>query len=197
MEIIQKFVDISIENYISLATPDWDPLYISKAEITDSRFIDTEKPEKDGLLAWKATDSFITDNEILEVEKELLHSLPESFKFYLKYKNFYDLDMLSDVWLFKPLIPKVWKEKILDSTFNGYPREFVYDKGLIPFANYSDWGLTCFNTNKSTDGSEYEIVVWDHENPTEFEVKAENFQKLLGGIVDDFENGEGDIVIIN
>ncbi|MCE7995176.1 MAG: SMI1/KNR4 family protein [Roseivirga sp.] len=187
MDIIQRFVDVGLEKYSSLATPDWDPMYIEKEEIQDSRFIDAEKPKKEGLLAWKPIESLITDDEILEVENELKYPLPESFKAYLKYKNFYELDVMSEVFLFRPLIPGIWKNNILDATFNGYPREFIYDKGLIPFGRYSDWGLTCFNTNKSAGGAEYEIVIWDHDDPYESEFRAESFDKMLKAILDNYE----------
>lgn len=194
MEFIKRFVDVGLEKYASLATPDWDPMYIEKERITDSRFIDTEKEEKEDQVAWKPIDSLITDDEILELENELKFPLPESFKTYLKYKNFYELDVMSEVFLFDPLIPNVWKEKILDSTFNGYPREFIYDRGLIPFGRYSDWGLTCFNTNKSTEGNEYEIVIWDHDVPFETEFRAVNFEIMLKEILDNYEQNKDGVI---
>ena len=197
METSKRFVDVSIENLMSLASPEWDPMYIEEDEITDTRLIDSEKTKKDGLIAWRPIDSLISDNEILEVESELKFPLPASFKWYLKYKNFHELDVLSNVLLFRPLIPEIWKKKILDSTFNGYPKEFIYDKGLIPFADFSDWGLTCFNTNKSSGGNEYEIVIWDHERPTETEYKADNFEKMLKDILDNYDENKDGVLMIS
>lgn len=197
MEIIQRFVDVGLEQYSSLATPDWDPMYIDKDEIPDSRFIDSEKPEKDGCLAWKPIESLITDDEILEVEEKLKRPLPQSFKAYLKYKNFYELDVMSEVFLFNPLIPGRWKKNILDETFNGYPKEFIYDKGLIPFGRYSDWGLACFNTHKTSEGYEYEIVIWDHDDPYKSEFRAESFEKMLKEILDNYEQDKDGVIIIS
>ncbi|GAA0892995.1 hypothetical protein GCM10009122_26740 [Fulvivirga kasyanovii] len=196
MEIIERFVDLNLDSLASIATPEWDPFYISKKSLTDNNFIDPEKEEIEGQIAWKAIPSLIEDSEISKLEQELKFKLPDSFKYYLKYKNFFELDVLSNVLMFTPLMPEIWAKKILDSTFNGYPREFIYDKGLIPFTNYSDWGLTCFNTNNSSEGSDYQIVVWDHENPEEFETKAKNFASLLESIVDNYENNKDGVIII-
>lgn len=49
--------------------------------------------------------------------------------------------------------------------FRGYPREYMIDKGYIPFADWSDWGCLCFDTNNASPDNNYEVVLWDHEMP--------------------------------
>ena len=182
---IYRFVDKSIEELIN---PEFDFFYIDKSQIMDARFVDSSKPEKDEKLAWKPIPSIIDDNEIESLEKELKLMLPPSFKAYLKYKNFYELANLSDIWMFCPLIPFKWKEKILEQTFDGYPQEYLYDKGLLPIADYSDWGLTCFNTLKKDINGEYEIVMWDHELPDEFKPIATSLNDLFEQALTEFES---------
>jgi len=182
---IKRFVDKSIEEQVM---PEFDFFYVDKTEISDSRFLDESKIEKDGKLAWKAIPSLISDKEIEEFENTIKVKLPNSFKEYLKYKNFYSLFNLNDVWMFCPLVPDVWSEKILKETFDGYPREYIYDKGLIPFADFSDWGLTCFNTTRRLENGEFEIVMWDHERPDETEHLANSIYELFEKALEEFEN---------
>ena len=185
-KVIEEFVDFSIQD---LVNPDFDFFYIDKSEITDSRFIDESKPPLDNTVAWKAVSSLINETEILDLEAELKFSLPPSFKHYLKYKNFYALGVISHVWMFAPLIPEIWKQKIVEDVFEGYPREFLFDKGLIPFADYSDWGKVCFNINKVDNDGEFEIIRWDHDDPENPEFLASNFVTLLESIVDNYKEG--------
>jgi hypothetical protein len=63
--------------------------------------------------------------------------------------------------------------------FDGYPREFLIDQGYIPFADWSDWGMLCFDTNRRDTNYEYPIVLWDHERWDEYEPFSDNFSELL------------------
>ena len=69
--------------------------------------------------------------------------------------------------------------------FNEYPRELLLDKGKIPFANWSDWGLLCFDTNNKHTNNEYPIVLWDHEMFDEFEPKYINFEAMINELNSD------------
>ncbi len=63
--------------------------------------------------------------------------------------------------------------------FNGYPREYLIDKGYVPFANWSDWGLLCFDVDTLCDDNNYPIVLWDHDRADEVEFKYSNFENML------------------
>ena len=63
--------------------------------------------------------------------------------------------------------------------FDGYPREYLIDKGYVPFADWSDWGLLCFDTNRNTNDHNYPIVLWDHEIADEVQDLYKNFYDLL------------------
>lgn len=147
--------------------PAYDFFYTEQENLKDLRLIDSSKPIQEDSIAWKAIDSLISNQETEQVEAELKVRLPDSYKYYLQYKNFYELAHLTDVWMFCPLIPQVWQTKIKQAAFNQYRRGYLYEKGLVPFADCSDWGAVCFNTNVKQDDGEYEIVIWDHERPRE------------------------------
>lgn len=53
------------------------------------------------------------------------------------------------------------------------------DKGIIPFAHWSDWGMLCFDASEDKPNNEYPIVLWDHETADQFEKKYENFEQML------------------
>jgi hypothetical protein len=56
-----------------------------------------------------------------------------------------------------------WRASLSDMLYRGYPREFLIDKGLLPFAGMSDWGLLCFDINRGYLNANYPVVLWDHE----------------------------------
>ena len=189
---IETFVDLSIQDLIEC---DFD-LYVNELKL-DRRLLDETKPQQGKQLPWKPIDSLIEDNEIADFEQELKHPLPESFKHYLKYKNFYELGVISSVHMFTPLIPGAWKNEIIDSACKGYSKIHLYDNGLIPFARYSDYGLVCFDTNCKDQNGEYEVVKWDHEDPENAEPMASNFAGLMEDLVKKYNEGmAGGILII-
>ncbi len=63
--------------------------------------------------------------------------------------------------------------------FDGYPTEYLIEKGYIPFADWSDWGLICFDTNKSKENNNYPIVLWDHEMANEVQNQYKNFYNMI------------------
>ena len=89
--------------------------------------------------------------------------------------------------MFCPLIPEKWSNKIREACFNPYQRNYIYDKGLLPFADYSDWGATCFNLNERQQNGEYEIVIWDHERPNDWEHLADDLVEMFANILSDYQ----------
>jgi hypothetical protein len=55
----------------------------------------------------------------------------------------------------------------------------IPDKGYLPFANYSDWGLWCFSLNERNEQNECPVYLWDHERPDDFEFVADNLEAAL------------------
>ena len=112
---------------------------------------------------WIPIESKVTDDEIADFENYLGHNLPEDYKTFLKFKHFYELNIGEAGFCAHPVY--TWRKELSDMIFDGYPREYMIDKGLIPFANWSDWGHLCFDTNNASPDDNYEVVLWDHEMP--------------------------------
>lgn len=121
---------------------------------------------------WLPLTSTITDVELQGLEAETGFNFPEDFKIFLKHKHFYELQ-ISEI-SFCPLPASSWKTSLREMMFETYPREFLFDKGYVPFAVYSDWGLLCFDTHNNNV-----VVRWDHEIEDSFEYQYQNFYELL------------------
>lgn len=130
-----------------------------------------------GWHKWYPVESSVSDDEISAVESQLKFNLPRSYKTLLKHTHFYEL--IIDEARFSGQEIRKWKKHLVDRAFNGYPRELLIDKGYIPFADWSDWGLLCFDTSISVVDNEYPVVLWDHERWDQFDLFSDNFQSLL------------------
>jgi len=131
----------------------------------------------EGWQKWYPIESTASDSEIEALETQLNYKLPTSYKDFLKHKHFYEL-YISEA-RFSGQEIRNWRRHLIDMAFDGYPKEFLIDKGYIPFAVWSDWGLLCFDTNKPAKENEYPIVLWDHERWDEFEEYSDNFENLI------------------
>ncbi|WP_106918056.1 SMI1/KNR4 family protein [Chryseobacterium aurantiacum] len=114
----------------------------------------------------------MTDTELQEFEEETGFVFPDDFKIFLKHKHFYELQ-ISEV-SFCPLPINSWRASLREMMFDTYPRKFLFDKGYVPFAVYSDWGLLCFDTHNNNA-----VVRWDHEDVDSFEYQYKDFHELL------------------
>jgi hypothetical protein len=122
---------------------------------------------EDDWVYWKPTNSNVTDDEITAFEEDLGFKLPMELVLIIKYKHFIELH-IGEVEIF-PMPSHGWQLSISKGIYNSWPSKFLIDKGYLPFAMYSDWGLWCFNLNDKHEDGIYPIYLWDHED-------AENFQ---------------------
>jgi hypothetical protein len=127
--------------------------------------------------SWLAIPSKVTDEEIANLETKLSNPLPGDYKTFLKYKHFYELYIFEAQFCKHPI--HTWWEELEDMVFDGYPREDLYDKGYIPFATWSDWGMLCFDVNRNDGSNNYPIVLWDHEEPDEVSDRYDNFYDMM------------------
>jgi hypothetical protein len=144
--------------------------------------IETEMadPNQVGIEEWRTwipIKSKVTDEEIKDFEEHIGHKLPDSYKVFLKHKHFYDLQISEVSFCSHPV--NIWRSKQTDRIFDGYPREFLIDKGYLPFADWSDWGLLCFDTNRHKGDFNYPIVLWDHEIAHEVKDEYDDFLDML------------------
>lgn len=126
---------------------------------------------------WFPIPSKVTDAEIDDFEQLIGQNLPMSYRRFLQYKHFYELT-IGKCWFFAHPV-NVWRSELAKEIFEGWPREYLIDKGLIPFASWSDWGLLCFDTSTESEENEYQIVLWDHEQPDYFQMEYSSFESML------------------
>ncbi|HEV8512419.1 MAG TPA: SMI1/KNR4 family protein, partial [Cyclobacteriaceae bacterium] len=92
---------------------------------------------------WHPIDSKVTDSEIEEIQDRIGHKLPDDYKTFLKHKHFYELHISQVSFCRHPV--NTWRAQLTKMIFEGYPTEYLIEKGYIPFADWSDWGLLCFD----------------------------------------------------
>lgn len=138
---------------------------------------------EDDWVYWMAIPSTANDLELREVEERLGTSFSPQYREVLQYKHFIELQ-IGEVSFFRHPSDS-WKEVLFKNVFGGYPKELLIEKGYLPFADYSDWGLWCFAVNEANESGEYPIYLWDHERPEEFKLVADD---LASGLQCEREN---------
>jgi hypothetical protein len=169
----------TIKDIVDKHLNDWIDIELNKLpnEVIEKEMADSTQNPKDEWKTWFPIDSKVTDQEIKEYEDRIEYTLPESYKTFLKHKHFYELNIAEASFFSHPV--NSWKAKLEEMVFEGYPRKYLIDKGYVPFADYSDWGLLCFDTNVKNSENEYPIVLWDHEVTDKVELISNNFLELL------------------
>lgn len=167
--IVDNYLDKLVEDELNAL-----PIHI-EPEMTGPSMDEEEDDEE--WQTWLPIDSKVTDEEIEELESRVGYKFPDDYKSFLKHKHFYELQISEASFCEHPV--NTWRASLSEMIFDGYPREFLIDKGYIPFANWGDWGLLCFDTNRNKDDHNYPIVLWDHEVADEFEDKSSSFYDLI------------------
>ena len=132
---------------------------------------------EDDWVYWKAIDSTVTDSDIGEISGMLGVELSPQYVALLRHKHFMELQF-GEVSIF-PHPVDLWKATIRKAVFGGYPKELLIEKGFLPFADFSDWGLWCFGLNERNSEEEYPIYLWDHDRPEEFVRVADDLESGL------------------
>lgn len=146
----------------------------------DDIAIEMSDPNQDKNEEWKTwfpIDSKVTEEEIKDYGKVIGYKFPKTYKRFLKYKHFYELHIYQYSFCSHPI--KTWRDSLTQFIYDGYPTEFLIDKGKIPFASWSDWGVLSFDTENSIENNEYPVLLQDHEDALTFVKKYENFEKMI------------------
>lgn len=143
----------------------------------ETEMSDPSQDKKEEWRTWFPVDSKVKDYEIEEIEERIGYTLPDDYKIFLKHKHFYELHISEVSFCSHPV--NTWRAKLTEMIYEGYPPEYLIEKGYIPFADWSDWGLLCFDTNKNQSEKNYPIVLWDHELVDEVQYKYKDFYGLL------------------
>lgn len=123
--------------------------------------IDRNVIKKSDRISWKPLPSKVTDQDIFELESLINLKYPKLYVDFLKYKHFYELENVAEITFFRHCI-RDWKSNLQEYYFEYWEPQEIIEKGFIPFADYSDWGVVCFDTNRMKD-NDCPIVMFDHE----------------------------------
>jgi hypothetical protein len=181
MESSQDFSLIKkvLDKYFDFLSGEGDYAFASMTEYIPNTMLDKSKNEDDeGYSFWLPIKSTITDKEISDLEILLRHKLPDSFKYFLKQRHFMELRLGQNVNFFS-ILPNQLTLKFKDIIDKFYWT--LLDRNYLPFANYGDWGVLCFNANKKVLDNDYEIVILDHDDEYQKpQFHADNFLKMFG-----------------
>ncbi len=164
--IVDYYLQKSIENKTNKRPIKIDPL-----------MADPNQNSEEEWRTWFPIDSKITDDQILALEDKIGHKLSIDYILFLKHKHFYELQISEATFCKHPI--NSWNKDLVKMIFNGYPKEYLIDRGLIPFADWSDWGHLCFDTNAGSSDNNYPIFIWDHDMPTDNQYFSHNFKSLM------------------
>ena len=129
--------------------------------------------EEDEVKYWKPIESSVTQEQIKELEKEFNTKFPSLYKQLLLHKHFIELH-IGQVSIFSHP-SEGWQNRLRKRVLDGWPKEDLIEKGLLPFADYNDWGLLCFDTNEESTP----IILWDHEVADQKKLFAEDLVEAL------------------
>ena len=132
---------------------------------------------------WTAIPSTVTDADIAGLDDEWAIKISPQYREVLQHRHFIELQ-IGEVSLF-PHPSDGWMEAIRKRVFGGYPKELLIERGFLPFADFSDWGLWCFGLNEPNEAGEHPIYLWDHDRPEEFQRVADD---LASGLKEQAEN---------
>lgn len=132
---------------------------------------------RDDWKYWRAIESTVTDQDIQDMERLLQVRISPQYQELLRHKHFIELQ-IGEISIF-PHPVGTWKSSITQAVFGGYPKELLIQRGYLPFADYSDWGLLCFQVTEANADGEYAVYRWDHDRPEEFEFFAPDLRSAL------------------
>jgi hypothetical protein len=156
-QIIQTIIDTYLKEWVDLGMN-------KVCSPVEAEMADPNQDVHEEWRVWFPVNSTVTDHEIEAIENRLGCNFPEDYQTFLKHKHFYEL-YISQVSFGRHPI-RTWEAKLTKMIFGSTPRKYLLEKGYIPFANWSDWGLLCFDSNRSKADHNYPIVLYDHDADT-------------------------------
>jgi hypothetical protein len=151
---------------------------------------DTDQDPDEEWRIWYPINSKVTNSELEDFENKIGYKLPDDYKIFLKHKHFYELYMSEMLFCKHPV--NTWQTEQIKNIFDTYAPEYLIAKGYLPFADWSDWGVLCFDTNRNKEDCNYPIVLWDHEVFDEVEDHATNFFDMITELYEDRKKGKTD-----
>lgn len=189
MEWLEKIIDEALskmaKDEILMKQPDPD---------MPKEMIDPTIPVDDDWIGWKPIKSVLNDSDIDRLEDMIGIKLPNSYRHFLTYKHFYELEIEDYAVNLHAHLPDKNLESFKELFFEYFDPTYLIKKGLIYFADFQDYGLLCFDSNVKAENNEYPIVYIDHGELLTKHHYANNFKEL---ILADEERGNRFIMELN
>jgi hypothetical protein len=124
---------------------------------------DTNRPSYgEDYVFWKPIPANLSAGRLEEYEAKVGFPLPNSYKDFLSYKYFIELNYGHECNFFRhtPSFVEDYHER-----FPEFELDETLRKGLIPFADDTDRGCFCFDSNSSNNPDEYKVVLimWGYD----------------------------------
>jgi hypothetical protein len=153
---------------------------------------DDTKTATDDWLPWKPVDSIVSTSAINELEQAIKLRYPKLYVEFLQYKHFCELWPVAEITFFRHEIDN-WRQTLLNRYHDAWLPEQLIDKGYIYFADYSDWGIVCFDTNEQrSDDYDCPIIMIDHEllfdKPVPKKTLYSSFAEMMKSLLEEQKN---------
>lgn len=147
-------------------------------ELIPASMIDTSRQSKyQDISYWLPLPGTVTDDDATELETFYGHSLPDSYKFFLRQRHFVELYLGGNISFFSNFPGQLTSthKEIVEDRFQELP-----DRHYLPFAFVEDHGVLCFNANTPSPIHDYPIVLFYHDDGyTDEEFYAKNFLNMF------------------
>ena len=159
-----KLIRQYLEAYFDAIQQEGPYAFAHPADLIPRSMIDLEHPlEADEEYAcWKPIPSTFTDKELKALESLYGYPLPAAYLYFLQQLHFIELYMDQNSLAFFPSFPRQLASGFKDILKKYFPH--LPARGFLPFANYDDWGVACFDARHPAPDNDYPIVVLDHED---------------------------------
>lgn len=160
--------------------------------------INPNRKADDGNAHWTAIQSTVTESEIGELETVFGHTLPDSFKFFLRQRHFVDLQIGEYCISFFSNLPGALASEFKETIEAQYPT--LLERNYLPFAHYMDTGVLCFDANKKSDDNDYPVVIFNHEDgykKKKRKIYAHNFLEMFNEFNSHLDTWINNIRLIN
>jgi hypothetical protein len=157
------YIQSVVEKSIAFSNTFLDGLQAPDAWVPKEMIADTKNLSYDeSYVFWKPIPANLSKERLQEYEAKVGFLLPDSYKDFLSYKYFIELNFGHEANFFRHT--STFIEDYYEH-FSKFELDETLRKGLIPFAYDTDRGCFCFDTNNFGNEKEYKIVsvMWGYD----------------------------------
>jgi hypothetical protein len=147
--VIDKAIDFSAKRFRLQAPEIWVPDYMVDK---------TRNSSSEGIVFWKPCSAKNVELDFPVFEQSIGYQLPGTYKAFLSYLYFIELNFAHDVDFFRHTTS--WMNDYFEQHTEGIIEDTI-ECGYIPFARENDQGYFCFDTTRLQANCDYPIVKYD------------------------------------